>query len=73
MRQTWVCWGLSYVFVLQAWEDGDGGGMVGWAGETGCVLELRCDPVAISLMGRVQERWLVSTDPAPRAHRYSMH
>lgn len=37
--------------------------MLGWAGETGCVLELRFDPVAISLVGRVQERWLVLTQP----------
>lgn len=42
-----MCWGLSYVFVLQAWEDGDGGGMLGWAGETGCVLELRSDSMAV--------------------------
>lgn len=32
--------GLSCVFVLQGWEDGDGGGMQGWAGEAGCVLGL---------------------------------
>jgi hypothetical protein len=49
------------VFVLRGWEYGDGGEMLEWAGETGCVLELRFDPVAISLMDRVQERWLVLT------------
>lgn len=45
--------------------------MLGWAGETGCVLELRFDPVAISLMGRAQERWLALTQPL--THRYTMH